>query len=773
MASNKIAPFGLDEEMTNYDEYLSAIHGHFDRLAWHKASSTDTKEGYKLYIAAFLDGHEIPTAKKILEEFASDEALWSETKIIDSLESYQQYIEANKRAVFLAEAAQGISNLKKRDDHWELARKKNSIHAYTRFLVKYPNSIYSNEAKGCIKGIEENDLWENTLDLNLLENYQQYLRKHPKGKHASEASRKISIIATDNAVWDKATLANTRNAYEEYIAATQGQGAYLQQAKSAVSAFEAQEEKLWIKTVRANNKNRYKQYMSEYPDGKYKAEAKIGLEEACRKESREEEAREKEAWNTANETGTIQSYELYMKEYIGGTFYKAAEDSIERIIKERGAAEKEAWDHANEVGTIDSYEEYLSYYPDAKFSKDAESKIQEIQEIQEIKYEKIAWDTAKRLNTMNSYQNYISKYSDSNLVRTNLVKAKAAIKDLRKEKAAQQKEREEKLARAEAEQEEEAAWKEAKHDNTVESFVNYLSLYKESAQYFDFAKSAIQRFEEEDCWAVTSELDTLDGYKHYIDEYPSENEHHLEKASSRIAQLESYDTIKGVVIMICIAIAIWYFDTPDTEFNVSPRNSDIYINGSFESIGYGDDYELSKKWNTIRVEKRGYATWEDTIKRGSKSVRVDLGKNHEEIGLVFYRDKEYLDAYEHFKIVADQGNVWFKMGVSATRIEKYKEAEKYYLNDGSATALVNIGVLYSRGNLGGLSDEDLKKMFSYYQKSSEKGNAYGHCYTANAYWKGRGVEKNKNKAALLSATKKFPDSDICDNLRASIEKVYK
>ena len=70
---------------------------------------------------------------------------------------------------------------------WDKAQKKNTIESYQKFLQKYPDSEYSENAQSKIIELE----YKVVKNDNTIESYSNFIKKYPKANQTSEATKKL------------------------------------------------------------------------------------------------------------------------------------------------------------------------------------------------------------------------------------------------------------------------------------------------------------------------------------------------------------------------------------------------------------------------------------------------------------------------------------------------------------------------------------------------------------------------------------------------------
>ncbi|MEM8528835.1 MAG: SUMF1/EgtB/PvdO family nonheme iron enzyme [Bacteroidota bacterium] len=173
------------------------------------------------------------------------------------------YVEITKSLVELAQAKKQALQLDRlqaeEDAFWQQIATTNTIPSYRKYLKTYPNGKYIKAANKGIQKIEaaqekarlaklqeqEDHFWNKTVAAKKIPtavDYQKYLDKYPNGKYAPDALKAIQDInrkileaarAKDKAAWVAATRANTKAAYQDYLA-TFPNGLHQEEAKAAI-----------------------------------------------------------------------------------------------------------------------------------------------------------------------------------------------------------------------------------------------------------------------------------------------------------------------------------------------------------------------------------------------------------------------------------------------------------------------------------------------------------------------------------------------------------
>ncbi len=149
--------------------YQESIQSRIDKLVmgmsleselelFEKLKSTRSKAIINKYLQKYPKGKYVNEVKKISQEEIrkEEESIWLDVVSLDQLDGYEKYI------------------------------------------VNYPNSIHTNEARKKVLYLQEVEYWNRIKDLKGISEFESYLKKYPKGKFASEATKNITKLQVDN-----------------------------------------------------------------------------------------------------------------------------------------------------------------------------------------------------------------------------------------------------------------------------------------------------------------------------------------------------------------------------------------------------------------------------------------------------------------------------------------------------------------------------------------------------------------------------------------------
>ena len=124
-----------------------------------RSNATQMPQVEKMFQAGDLGGRFIFYLKTLINPEVAE---WEATKADDTEGAYSRYLRKYKNGQFVDEAEVALEILEKHkeqveeDAAWNDAQKKNTLLGYHRYIRKYPNGRYANEADKCLDAIENN-----------------------------------------------------------------------------------------------------------------------------------------------------------------------------------------------------------------------------------------------------------------------------------------------------------------------------------------------------------------------------------------------------------------------------------------------------------------------------------------------------------------------------------------------------------------------------------------------------------------------------------------
>ena len=159
--------------------------------AWRAASRNNTSTGYQVYLNKYPLGEYVQEARKMIAEC----------------------IEAE-------EEAKRLAAIKAEEDAWINACRLSSVHSFSSFLSKYPNSKYKDTATGLLKACKEAEDWKKAKASNTITKLEGFIKNYPNSIHVAEAKIIISNIRVqlkENNAWKIAQDNNTIKSYKLYL----------------------------------------------------------------------------------------------------------------------------------------------------------------------------------------------------------------------------------------------------------------------------------------------------------------------------------------------------------------------------------------------------------------------------------------------------------------------------------------------------------------------------------------------------------------------------
>jgi outer membrane protein assembly factor BamD (BamD/ComL family) len=94
--------------------------------------------------------------------------------------------------------------------HWEETKSLNTIGAYENFITKHPNTVYTDSAKTIIHKLNLDNDWTSTKQNNTFFSYEKFLQKYQESKYTDEARLKLSEL------YEKRDLDNSQTSEDIY-----------------------------------------------------------------------------------------------------------------------------------------------------------------------------------------------------------------------------------------------------------------------------------------------------------------------------------------------------------------------------------------------------------------------------------------------------------------------------------------------------------------------------------------------------------------------------
>lgn len=132
-----------------------------------------------------------------------------------------------------------------------------------------------------------------------------------------------------------------------------------------------------------------------------------------KEEIAEKQKVEKEAYESACFTGTVDALKAFVSNYPESKYVNDANSRIKNIEKN---IEKNTYDSVCKKGTIEAYRGFLKKYPQSQYTQDVQNRIKDFD----------LWNAARKSNTIQAYNSYLQ----NSMFKTFAAEAKAAIEEI-------------------------------------------------------------------------------------------------------------------------------------------------------------------------------------------------------------------------------------------------------------------------------------------------------------------------------------------------------
>ena len=136
----------------------------------------------------------------------------------------------------------------------------------------------------------------------------------------------------------------------------------------------------WLRASYMNRSQDYAWYFKNFPDSRYAQKAEESYYAIIEEKQRFDE---RQKWDNAHATNTIQGYKEYIELYPQGQYLSEAYENAEQLV----------WQQTIESNSIVAYQNYLIEYPDGRLANEAKNKI-----------EQLSWQYATTENTVTAYK---------------------------------------------------------------------------------------------------------------------------------------------------------------------------------------------------------------------------------------------------------------------------------------------------------------------------------------------------------------------------------
>lgn len=185
--------------------------------AWRTASRNNTSTGYQVYLNKYPLGEYVQEARKMIAEcieaeeeakrlaaVKAEEDAWINACRLSSVHSFSSFLSKYPNSKYKDTATGRLKACKEAED-WKKAKASNTITKLEGFIKNYPNSIHVAEAKIIISNIhvqlKENNAWKIAQDNNTIKSYKLYLKQYPNGQYVFVAENNIEALKKSKFPW--------------------------------------------------------------------------------------------------------------------------------------------------------------------------------------------------------------------------------------------------------------------------------------------------------------------------------------------------------------------------------------------------------------------------------------------------------------------------------------------------------------------------------------------------------------------------------------------
>jgi hypothetical protein len=323
---------------------------------------------------------------------------------------------------------------------WDEAAKTNTIWGYMDFKREFPESIYVEEAKNKILGIEEDKVWKILSNDNSVSSLDKYMEKYPNGKYfyeADERIRKLRGIDEEIIFWENTKSSDEIKKFEVYLqfypSGIHSVEAYnrlkeLKGKDETKKQIELKEKLFWDEGIKIKNIFFFELYLKTYPKGKFVSNAKKEIQLLIEKKDSDNKERNIEInlWEKIKNINDAKMFENYLKLYPQGTYSVEANNYLKRIREETHIQKQEAdlntkeiffWENIKDGNRIQQFEEYLKLYPSGTYSLEAKKHLEELldveKKVEEINIKSDCTESVYSTLKSNSLQNSWKKIKNA------------------------------------------------------------------------------------------------------------------------------------------------------------------------------------------------------------------------------------------------------------------------------------------------------------------------------------------------------------------------
>jgi hypothetical protein len=348
----------------SYEKYLSAhargghveeasgrVQERRDDEAWQTALQQGTGPAWEHYLAVRPQGRHVAEAEQRLQEW-QDEQAWQEALKQKTVKACQGYLKVHPQGRHVEEARRVSDDLA-----WQMACQQGTSEIFEKYLAAFPQGRHIDEARVRLQQLADDQAWQTAQSLATGPGYEQYLTVQPQGRHVDEA-RQALVLWQDQQAWlvvqqklggpETPKPADAGTELDEPLQLAPAAG-----KKEPVSKAEREQRQV----------EAYEEYLQAHPKGQHAEEVRQWLQLRYKADD--------QAWQKAGETtrwySSVSPLDQYLAAYPRG---RHAEEARQRLQRD-----KEAWEKAQQSGTVEVFEQYLAAYPQGKYVGEAQKQV--------------------------------------------------------------------------------------------------------------------------------------------------------------------------------------------------------------------------------------------------------------------------------------------------------------------------------------------------------------------------------------------------------------
>ena len=228
--------------------------------------------------------------------------------------------------------------------YWSAVRDIGTLQAFQTYIDSYPNGVFAAEARSRVAQLTrspEDIAQENEAELGLTRNARRQIQRHlallgfnprgidgvfGRGSRAAISAWQKSSGYTDNGFLTGPQIRELKRQADVRAAELE------REAQLRREAEERADRQYWQQLGR--DEASLRQYLDRYPDGQFAETAQALLDIILEERRAETEARERSAWDVAQDRNTIEAYRRFLGDFPNGSFATEAKERIAALKAE-------------------------------------------------------------------------------------------------------------------------------------------------------------------------------------------------------------------------------------------------------------------------------------------------------------------------------------------------------------------------------------------------------------------------------------------------------